>query len=239
MFALVTRLKDLVSVYQKELVIGAVVFVLAGASGYGYLEYNSYRIRQAHKAYGDCLRYVNAPVGGKSKSFDFDAITFSTEAEKWEKVERVFDENYKNYKGTTLAGLFLLQKSDALRFQGKLDEAIKVLEEGISLLPNRELGLAYQVKRALMQLDSADKATAEKGLAALKVLALQEKSAVREQALYRLGEYYWVKKDFATAKGYLEKVVAQKPTPNELVEFNPSQWVELSLQKLALITPQQ
>lgn len=239
MLAFISRLKDLVTIYQKEVVIAVALFAAAGAAGYGYLEYNGYRVRAAHKAYIDGMRYVNGTVDGKkTKNFDFEAVSFPTETEKWQKVEAVFDEHYKNFKSTSLAGLFLLQKAEAVRLQGKQAEAAALVEEAANMLPSKELGLAYQVKHALMLMDMDDAAHVEKGIQELKALALQEKSAVRDQALYRLGEYYWAKKDFAAAKGYFEKV-AEPKQPNELVDLGSSQWIDAATQKLSMISSQQ
>ncbi|MFH1643674.1 MAG: hypothetical protein ABIA74_00665 [bacterium] len=173
-----------------------------------------YLIRQgqvqanAHKDFVYAMEYFNAPVVSKeSKSVSFDTKEFTSADAKWSKVEELFKRAYENNKSAGLAPIFLAYQSEALLNQDKLKEATDILKKSVGFISDKDLKSYYQVKLALMQIDSGDESLKQGGIAILKELAVNDKCAANDRALYHLGDYYWQNKNFDEAKNYWNQLI--------------------------------
>lgn len=227
-------LLDKVVVYKKQVVVGAVVVVGIGVGGISFAWYQHYVRAQAHKAFVFALRYYDGVVSADARKVpDQDVVRFSSEHEKWEKTENAFKEGYQRYKSTELAPMFLAFQSEALANLGKHDEAIQVLADAQVVMRNDEIRDFYQVKLALMKMDSKNDHTRQQGLVELKKHADNARSFAHELALYHLGGYLWQEKKFADAKNYWQQLLVKYGTRDVK---NPSVFADVVKEKLALVS---
>ena len=188
----------------------------------------------AHKDFTYAMEYFNAPVISEKddSSIDFDTKEFKTKEEKWVKVESLFRKGYEDNKSSGLAPIFLAYQSEALLNMGKNLEAISVLKKAVNLVSSEEVKSYYQVKLALMQIDSDDKNMQNDGLSILKELAVNDKCVANDRALYHLGNYFWNSKKFDEAKNYWNQLVLKYGKSAE----KPSFYVSKAKPKLKLIS---
>ena len=199
-----------------------------------------YTIRQgqvqvnAHKDFTYAMEYFSAPVvtDKDEVTIDFDTKEFKTKEEKWTKVENLFRKGYEDNKSSGLAPIFLSYQSEALLNMGKHLDAISILKKAIDLIPSNEVKSYYQVKLALMQIDSEDKKMLSDGIAILKELAVDDKCVAHDRALYQLGNYYWNNKNFDEAKNYWNQLILKYGKSSE----KPSFYVSKAKPKLKLIS---
>ena len=208
---------------QAKWVLLALVAILALVGGYfAYKYYDERMQRRAHKSFIEALEYINVPVASspeeKEKLTKEEKIFFSTEEEKWNKVAAVFKEAYENNKQSGLAGLFLAQESSAVLKIGKPEVARTLLEQAIPLIKENNVKSLYQIKLALLDLDSKDQGVVEKGAALLKSLASDSSTPANDLALYYLGNHYWNNQNFNEAKNYWNQLThkygADSPHPS-------------------------
>ncbi len=216
-----------------------VIVLVVGPSIGGFFGYRFYRSgieSSAQAEFTTAMKYFDAPVQTVDLKTDQlsleDVEIFSSEEEKWTRVAETFRKGYENNTSSGIAPMFLAFQSEALVNLGKFDEAIGVLKKVIDLLKDDTIKDPYQVKLALMQLDSKDGNVQKDGLELLQSMSGKSESYVRDLALYHLGEYYWVKKNFAEAKNYWSTLVSEY---GEKVKV-PSEWAKLATEKLKLIT---
>lgn len=224
-----------IKAHKKQTIIGVAGFCLLIVAMVGYFYYRNHVHQQAHKALTQALTYFDGVVGSQQQQATQDVQTkyFASEAEKWQKVEQMFRDGYTDYKNTALAPMFLAYRSEALLNIGRLDEAIKVLKDALKQIKSEPLKDYYQVKVALMMMDSSDAMVKQEGLAALKSVGDNAQSIAHELALYRLGYYYWVEKKFAEAKSYWQMLLIKYGTRDLK---HPSPFVEVVKEKLALLS---
>ena len=222
--------------YQKQLIAGvaAVGILVGGVLGYFY--YIETRETSAHRAMVNALEYFDAKITkpGEKNTDEFDFIDkkeFATEQEKWEKVADVFGKAYSSNSGSGISSLFLAYKADAFAKAGKKDEAITVLHKVVGLLGNAELKSYYQVKLALMQMDSAKKDEVDNGISTLKSISIKDGNIANDTALFRLGQYYWYKKNFKEARNYWNQLLLKFGAKTKY----PSPWISVAKEKLELI----
>lgn len=222
--------------YQKQLIAGiAAVAILVGGV-FGYFYYIETRETSAHRAMVNALEYFDAKITkpGENSTDEFDFIDkkeFATEQEKWEKVADVFGKAYLSNSGSGIASLFLAYQADALAKINKKDDAIALLNKVVGLLSNAELKSYYQVKLALMQMDSEKKDEVEKGISILKSISIKDGNVANDTALFRLGQYYWYEKNFTEARNYWNQLLLKFGTKTKY----PSPWVSVAKEKLELI----
>jgi tetratricopeptide (TPR) repeat protein len=223
---------------QKNVIIGflGVFLVIAGITGYWM--YQKHLREQAHKAFIQARTYFDGIVGQPSANMvpDVRAKYFVSDSEKWQKTEQVFRDGYATYKGTELAPMFLVYQSEALLNLGRLDEAIKILDNALKKIKSAPVKDYYQVKLALMMMDSNDAIVKQEGLTALKMVADNTQSIAHELALYHLGFYYWTEKKFAEAKTFWQMLLIKYGTRDTK---HPSPFVEMVKEKLGLLSVEQ
>ena len=221
--------------HKKEAAI--IVAAVLGLTFLG-IGYSFYRVKvqqRAQLSFSEALKYYDAKVilpGSTEELEDFNTVTFKSEDEKWANVVKVFQDAYSENKGATIAPFFRAYQSDALVRLGDLSQAIKVLKDAIKFMPNSELKSYYQVKNALMCLDSENKDFKEEGLSLLKGFALDQKSSIHDMVLYYLGEHYFDNKNFDEARNYWNQLTLMYSKSSE----KPSWWAEQARPKLKLIS---
>jgi tetratricopeptide (TPR) repeat protein len=216
------------------ILLSVVVCIVLLFIGYGY--YKTYREKCAYRVLTQALEYFDANVKkpGEVKEDDVSFIEskeFKTEQEKWEKVDNVFKSAYESNQRSSLAPLFLAYRSQALVHLKKLPEAIEILRMAINLMSVDAIKSYYQVKLALMLLDTSAVKSHEEALSLLTSLAQKESSNANDLALYHLGEYYWYAKKYTEAKNYWNQLIIKYGK----IEKYTSPWVELAKEKLRLI----
>lgn len=218
---------------SKRIVIavGGVIVLVFAFLGYGY--YKEWAQAAAHKDFIEALRYYDAPVTGIAhKPSAENGIEFISDQEKWKKVEEVFRTGASKHHSAGLGSLFLAYQADALAHQAKLDEAIEMLSTAIRSMPESMRDF-YTLKVALMKLDSSKQAVAQDGLSLLKKIAEDSQHLAHEAALYYIGYFFWVQKDFAQARNYWQQLMVKysgKDTKNQ------SGFSDLVKEKLKLIS---
>jgi tetratricopeptide (TPR) repeat protein len=221
--------------YKKECLIGAVVVIglIILVIGYGY--YKEGVQRRAHKDLVRALKYFTMPIRTDAKQEEIQQVGrkfFISGKEKWTEVERVFDDAYQKNKGAGIAPLFLVYKSEALLHLGKREKAIEVLSNAVGYMSKGFASRSYyEIKLALMEIDSDNKAFQMQGLQNLKSIALDQDNYAQDMGLYRLGEYFWYKKKFSEAKNYWNQLLLKYGKKTK----KPSWWTTLAKEKLRFI----
>ena len=171
----------------------------------GYFFYKNILQERAHKSLVSAVKYFDAPVvkdALESQKLNLDSTFFATDKEKWTKVEQVFDSAYQDNKRSDIAPIFLAYKSEALLNLGKQKEAISVLKDVVRLIPDSAAKFYYELKLALVKIDTREKALVDQGIATLERIAMDKRNYADDMALYRLGEYYYFNKNFSETKNY-------------------------------------
>ncbi|MCK4651038.1 hypothetical protein KAT08_02560 [Candidatus Babeliales bacterium] len=221
--------------HKKEFFIGIllVITLIFLFIGYGY--YKSRIQRKAHKSFVKALKYFNMPIrkDEESKELDFNKSFFASEKEKWIKVEKVFAKGYQDNKRAGIASMFLVYQSEALLNLGKIIQAIDILKKALGIMDKSSVSYSYyNVKLALMHIDSNEKELKEKGIESLKQIVLDQNSPAHDMVLYRLGEYFWHEKNFDETRNYWNQLILKYGKTAK----KPSWWVELAKPKLKLIS---
>lgn len=157
--------------------------VYGGYKGYQWME--SRREAQAQRAFADVLAL--AEQAGKT-------------TKQWADVEAACTLGYEQNRSSKLAPFFLIYRADALVAQGKIADAMTVMEDALSKMSSSNpVRALYAVKLALMKLDSADQAVKAAGMQELEEIAGQ-KNAGSDSAAYYVGLHFWLAGDIAKAK---------------------------------------
>jgi len=212
--------------------IAAAVLVVGGVIAWHFIHRSIIQVR-AHGDFVHAMEYFQAPVVGQgASSISFDTKEFRTKEEKWARVEELFRLGYENNKSSGLASIFLAFQAQALWMQDKQEESISILKQAIDIMPSQDLKSYYRIKLALLQIDSENKKLQDEGLFLLKELAVDEKSVGHDRALYRLGDYFWNKKQFDEARNYWNQLVLKYGKSSK----KPSLFVQQAKTKLKLIS---
>jgi|GEM_PF-908420 len=231
-------MKNIVSMvieYKKQVIVGIIFAGCLSCVVVGYHFYKRNLQVKAHQTLIGALKYYEAPVKVKRDETDFSSLQFTSEKEKWTKVEEAFRDAYQNYKSSTLAPMFLAYQADALLNLDKHEEALKVLQNAIDLMDNENVADFYRVKLALMQMDSSQENLRQEGFGLLKKLAETQQSIAQEKALYHIGGYYWSQKKYAEAQNYWNQLLLKFDRDPKI----PSVYAESVKSKLRLITAEQ
>lgn len=194
--------KVLAMVQDRKFINGMLLVVGAAALATGlffaYRYYVVYRERSAQKVF--------------SLSVDqFNQIE-SSSPEIWKDMAVQFEHGYEHNSGSYLAPAMLAREADALVKENKLDEARSVMKRAVeSVAASSPVSHLMRTKYALMQLDAANEAERTQGLETLKALADDKENEQRDQALFYLGRYFWVKNDAEQARQTWQTLLADFP----------------------------
>lgn len=227
---------DYVLKYKKEAILIIGICLAFIALGIGYSFYRSGVQKKAQKSFAHSLKFfdarVNTPESKQEDILDLDSELFTTEKEKWTKVEAEFKKGYQNNKSSGIAPFFLAYQSEALLNLGKLNDAIDVLKNAVKMMDSSSAKTYYEVKLALMKLDSGNSDMINEGLNTLKTISLEEKNSAHAMVLYRLGEHFWYAKNYNEAKNYWNQLILKYGKTAK----QPSWWAQKANQKLKLIS---
>ena len=223
-------------IYKKYVIAAAVgVGIIIGGIIVHRLYGHHLNVR-AHKEMLEALKVYEASVVPLAQTNKNDSFSqFSTEEEKWKKVNEVFAKAYDNNKGAGIAPFFLTIQAEALARLGKFQEAVTVMDRTLHELPSKEVQAIYKVKFALIKIDSPEVGYQKQGLDELIALASDDKGFAHEHALYYTGLYFWCKKDFVQAKNYWQQLMLKYGYKDVK---NQSGFADLVKGKLALISPE-
>ena len=216
--------------YRKELLIGLIAGLVTLGLFTGYRWYRGHIERSAHAAYLECMQSYNGVVPSDStKDSEEGARTFANDQEKWQSVEQDFFNAASNHSWSGLHGVFLAYAAEAQLKRGNIESAIATMEKAIAAIPDAILRSWFEVKCALMKIDSEDSVARAAGLATIEEFAQVQESSVFECAVYHLGNYHWVNRDFEAARSYWNMLAA---TNNQ---DRPSLWYSLAKPRLKLV----
>lgn len=202
-------------VYAKytSIVLGAAVAVTG--LFFGYRWYVVYREREAQAVLAEYIHKASTQSNGSLAA-----------------IEALFQEGAQKQSGSYLEPYFLVFQTNALIQDGKLDDAIGIMEKALARMSQDNILLPlFEAKHALMQLDSA--AHAQAGLQKLTELAHNAKNPYADMALYSLGNYYWSADKLDDAKKVWQELIEMQ-SKEHMVAFSP--WAQLAQSKLEQIT---
>lgn len=229
------RTVDILVKHKREFFIGLGLTIGLVVGGIGYSIHRNKLQVSAHTTLVAALKVYEASIDPSldvTKKLTVKMPTqFKTEEEKWNKVQEVFKEAYNNHKGAGIAPYFLTFQAEALSRLTKFDEALQAMTEAIRLMGSPELKAFYQVKLALIKLDSQKHQN--EGLTELKKYADDQQGLAHECALYHLGNYFWCKKDFVQARNYWQQLMIKYGLKDTKLQ---SGYSELARTKLRLIS---
>lgn len=198
---------EMVVTYRKHVLGGLGVLCLAGALMVGYHYHRNNIQRAAHRDLMDVLRYFDLPVGSPLPLNK--EMKFETDEQKWNEVARLFEVGYKKNASSTLAPVFLAFRAESLINLGKHEEAIICLTDTIQKIADKRIANYYELKLALIKLDTKNEVYHADGLACLEKIALNKEHFAQDQALYQLGLYFWINKKFDEAKNYWQQFIGK------------------------------
>ncbi len=198
----------------------------AGVSYLGFQYYIEQREQRAHQAFAEAATLYEQIRAGKQPSSTEPASTPTIV--DWQEVELAFKAGHAQNSGSYLAPYFLVFQVEAIAQQGRIEEAVALLSTVL-----KQITVAspfypqFELKRALLQLDSDSAQMMQEGLQNVERIAGDTDHQMHETAAYFLGEYYWAQEDFAKAGDAYRLVRA--PVPGQL----GSEWYALAQEKVA------
>lgn len=187
---------------QKRVNTAAIILVCLGLAGAVWYGYTWYRRSKEQKAYKDLAESIDGYTkvrhsGGK--------------AEKWADVERGFQTGAQRNSSSKLHPYFLAFQADALIEQGKLNEALALMNKAVNALSRTNpLYFLYALKRALMSIDSSDEATKKEGRQELASLAKDPANPMQDMARYYAGLESLGHGDKTEAQNFFKEIADQQ-----------------------------
>lgn len=187
--------------------------VLAGSAGwFGYKYYRNWTEQKAFTQFAESMEDY------------YKLAATSTEPSAWQDAQVGLAAQAKNNSGSVLAPYFIALQADAQLKEGNIEGALATYAQVLAKLPkNSPLYSLYVIKQALIKIDSPAEIVHFNGVKELKDIAADEKSPVRDMALYYLGYYAWAGNDIATAESYFNTLIRQ---------YKDSTWSKMALAKL-------
>ena len=149
-------------------------------------------------------------------------------------MESLFQEGAQKQSGSSLEPYFLVFQANTLIKEGKLDDAIGIMEKAITHMSKSNALLPlFEVKHALMQMDSTVSASQQIGLQKLTELARDVKNPYADMASFFLGNYYWSVNNLEEAKKVWQELIEVQRKEQMGA---PSPWAQLAQIKLQQIT---
>ena len=179
--------------YVREMLIAVFVLISIGSVYLGYRWYIYNREQNAQKIFADYFHDYQMAISADSPS-------------ELERVESLLSQGFLQNKKSYLAPYFLALLADTQIKQGKIDPAISTLSRVIETTDNESMKQLFQIKRALMQLDSSDETLRQEGLHGL-IEASRKKNDFTDMALFYLGLYYWSQNATDEARGVWQELV--------------------------------
>jgi len=187
---------------QKNDKSSQIIFILliVGLAGYGGFRFYKSRVAareaRAHQMFTESMQLYMKAMEGQ---------------EQWEDVAGAYSLGYEQNGSSRIAPFFKLFQADALLNKGEKEQALPLMEEAIGELDKKNaLRSLYEVKIALINIDSEDQAAKDKAIQELEKIAATDCSA-QNIAAYYLGLYHWQEGQ----KEKAETIWAQLPKSQE------------------------
>ncbi len=205
------------ALYAKYFLIAFGFSIIITGLFFGYRWYVVYREREAQAVLAD---YIHKSQTNSNASLAA--------------METLFQEGAQKQSGSYLEPYFLVFQANTLIKEGKLDDAIGIMEKAITHMSKDNALLSlFEVKRALMQMDSTVSATQETGLQKLTAFAQDVKNPYADMASFFLGNYYWSVNNLEEAKNVWQTLIEVQRKEQMGA---PSPWAQLAQFKLQQIT---
>jgi hypothetical protein len=198
--AFIDQVASWLGLRNKQVVYLAILLGVAivGAGGFGIYKYFSIqKAKEAHSAFQDSLIEFNKMLQVDPKN------------QKWEQVVKIFDTAYQRYGSSVMGPYLLAYKAEALVYDNKLEDAIKIMSNSVNSLKQKSpLYYVYAIKLALMKTDSKDSKAKAEGEKELETLANDTKNFQRDEAIYYAGINAIANKNIAKAREFFSKFPA-------------------------------
>ncbi len=218
-----TQLAGVYQAYRDLIVVGVMVVVIAIGGGGGWWYHRQVRENEAHKAYAQLAQEV-ASAGDSAGA--------------WGRIVQDAGLMRENHGGTAAEGLIAAAQAHALVELGQLPEALEVYKF-VASKAQEDIKPFYEITVALLQLDIGDAAGSQEGLETLKRISSgpdYNLSLSYDLALYRLGEYFWTRKNFDQARNFWGQLIVSTEKDKDLPDYrNGSPWAAKAREHLALI----
>lgn len=214
--------------YRKELLVGFLAGCVTLTLYFGYYWYRGRIERSAHAAYESCMKFYNGSVGASADEAE-QQQTFGSEQEKWEVVQQEFLKAADGHSWSGLHGIFLAYAAEAQSRLNKHESALLTMEQSLNAIPDAILKSWFEIKYALMKLDSEDSEERAAGLAILERHASIQESSVFACAAYHLGNYYWINGDYQAARSFWNMLSGSSAADHA------SYWYSLAKPRLKLV----
>ncbi len=216
------KMRECAVKYRFSIVIAIVSVAIVGGSLVGYRYYQKMSSVNAHKDFAAAVTLFEAQEKNAQ----------GADKEQWESLAKTFESGYEKNSSARLAPAFLAYQADALLKAGKFDAALPLLRKAADLMAVAAIKESYELKLDLVLLDSGKEEFEKEGLSRLQKLAAQGNSTVHAQALYHLGYFFWIKKNFEEAKNYWQQFMIKYSTEQGTAELTSQ--VKAMLELLAV-----
>ena len=211
----------------KQIVVGSVVLLLAGAIGTGTYFYRSTQSERDQDVFAEAAGSYEMTL----RKF-FMGGDPEKENEEWADIELELGSAYNQVPKGQLAAYVKAMQAETLIRQQKIDEALEVLKEAVKMISSSNpIYYLCKTKIALLSLDSKDEKVKKDGLDSLEKLANNKDNHSRDMAIYYMGLYYWTKDDMEKARAEWKVLVDEFIFEGE-EENKTSPWARVAKSKL-------
>jgi len=175
--------------YQNSIITLAVVICLGVMGWFGYSWYKKNGEQKAHRAFVESVQ-------------DYTTMEKSPQEESaWHDIEQALAQRAQEHKSSVLAPYFLMYQADALIKEGKREQAIEVMNNGLAKISKKlPLYYLYALKKSLVKIDSAQEIVRNEGLQELDELSANSENPLQDMALYYKGYNAFAAGDIARAQ---------------------------------------
>lgn len=215
--------------------LGSVFLILVGiVLNFGYQAYNKSLDEDAHKAFLSVTRVANSEVSSDVKNHPEKKT--ATEKQKCEALFAAAELFLNKYSSSSFAASAHGYLARACLGLGDRDAARAHFVSAQKSARSLDIKQAYALSVALMDIDSSDDSVRSQGLELLKSLGSNETASVSDAALFYLGQYYWLAKNYQEARLWWGQLlaVADKKVSATGIEIK-SPWALMAKDKIALI----
>lgn len=155
----------------------------------------------------------------------FKAVLSTDDKQRWQDMANGLALQAQEHKSSVLAPYYLAYQADALVHDGKIDQALTLMNQVLAQLPkNSPFYYMYATKQALIKLDAQSQDVRAQGITELEQLAQDKENPVKDMALYHQGYHAWTTGNRPQA----EKIWSTLCTYGD----KDSVWVQLAQAKL-------
>lgn len=197
------KITDTVVQYRYHIAVAAAGIAIAAGAGVWYRYASNQSAMRASKELLHVVRLFEEQVRSEQE----------TSPEQWEALAKTLADSFEKNSSARISAAFLMYQADALLRADKMSEAITVMKKAVySSSIASQVRAYYELKLALVLIDTNNQDQVAEGVALLEKLAAQVKGAAQEHALFHLGMHHWVNKQYAQAKHYWQQYMVNYGT---------------------------